>query len=71
MNKYIFIFGMVITLKILFYIGVITYLKTSDKKDPLAEKNDIEYLVVPTVVAIVSGFVCALGFDLCFILGWL
>lgn len=71
MNKYFFIFGMAIALKILFYIGIVTYLASTDKKDPLAEKNDIEYLVIPTVLAIVSGFVCALGFDLCFVLGWL
>lgn len=71
MNKYIFIFGMAITLKILFYIGIVTYLASTDKKDPLAEKNDIEYLVVPTVLAVAAGFVCALGFDLCYLFGGL
>lgn len=69
MVSYIFIFGMVISFKILFGIGILTFRATSDKKDPLAEKNDIEYLIIPAVSATAAGFLCALGFDLCLLFG--
>lgn len=69
MIMYFFIVGMVVSLKILFIISWLTFKATSDKLDPLAEKNDIEYLILPTVISIAVGFVSALGFDFCYLFG--